>query len=367
MNIERLLRDFEARLAHLEAAVRDDVLDVLREAIARERRRLDPSVTVESERERRLAAEELREALEAIGRPADMEEGLTEALRQLARAAEPDEAAVAGLEPGMGFRVLAALGEDAPALRDTLLADARLPALAEARQPTAVADAEADGQPCPLGLPRPLRAWVALPLLQEGEVAGLLVAGRRAASPFTPDELQRAKPIAAAAAAVLTRGQRFAQLRRYASLLEQVVDLSQRVFGDDTPEAIGQALLESACRVGRYRAGMLVVQGARGPRVAAATGEGFGAAVGRDAPAELVPTTARRLGAERMLEVAEALGVMLPAQQTLLVPLVTVDAYAGCLVLLDPNGESPDDRLMEAFASRAAVAWRHAASRGFRG
>jgi hypothetical protein len=73
--------------------------------------------------------------------------------------------------------------------------------------------------------------------------------------------------------------------------------------------------------------------------------------------------TARRLGAARMLEVAEALGVVLPAQQSLLVPLVTVDAYVGCLVLLDPGGESPDDRLMEAFASRAAVAWRHAAAR----
>jgi hypothetical protein len=31
-------------------------------------------------------------------------------------------------------------------------------------------------------------------------------------------------------------------------------------------------------------------------------------------------------------------------------------------VLLDPNGESPDDRLLEAYASRAAAAWRHAAT-----
>jgi len=140
-----------------------------------------------------------------------------------------------------------------------------------------------------------------------------------------------------------------------------VVELAQRVFRGDSPDAVGQALLESACRVGAYRAGMLVVQGPRGPRVAAATGEGYGAAVGRAAPAELAPITARRLEAARVLDVAEALGVVLPAQQALLVPLVTVDAYVGCLVLLDPNGESPDDRLMEAFASRAATAWRYAA------
>jgi hypothetical protein len=366
MNIERLLRDVEGRLGGLDAPARESVLDALREAIARERRRLDPSATVETERERRLEAEEMREALEAIGRPAGMEEALVEALRQLSRVAEVDEAVVAGAEPGGAFRALATLGEDAAAVMDAVLADPRLQALAETRRPTGIGDAEAEGQPDPLGLARPLRAWVVLPLLQEGELAGLLVAGRRAASPFTPDDLQRAKPIAIAASAVLTRGQRHAQLRRYISLLEQVVELSQRVFRGDTPEAVGQALLEGACRVGRYRAGMLVAQSARGLRIAAATGEGFGAAVGRDAPAELAPTTARRLSAERMLEVAEALGVLLPAQQTLLVPLVTVDAYAGCLVLLDPNGDSPDDRLMEAFASRAAVVWRHSSAHAFR-
>ncbi len=62
-----------------------------------------------------------------------------------------------------------------------------------------------------------------------------------------------------------------------------------------------------------------------------------------------------------MLEVAEGLGTQLPAEQTHLVPLATPDAFVGCLVLADPTGESPDDRLMEAFASRAAAAWRHAA------
>jgi hypothetical protein len=360
MNVERLLRDLESRLPGLSLTARADVLDAVREALARERRRLDPSTTVESERERRLEAQEMREAVEAIGHPAAMEEALAEALRQVQRAAAADEAVVAALEPGAGFRVLACLGEDSPLLADAVLLDPRVPALAEARRPSSGGGSEAESVPDPLALARPLRAWMALPLLHEGEVAGLLLAGRRAPVSFDAEVLHRVKPIAAAAAAVLTRGQRHAQVRRYTAMLEQVVDLAQRVFRGDPPEAVGLAVLESACRVGRYRAGMLVVQGPGGPRVAAATGEGYGAAVGRLAPAELAPTTARRLGAARMLDVAEALGVVLPAEQTLLVPLVTVDAYVGCLVLLDPNGESADDRLMEAFASRAAVAWRHA-------
>jgi len=36
------------------------------------------------------------------------------------------------------------------------------------------------------------------------------------------------------------------------------------------------------------------------------------------------------------------------------------DGYVGCLALLDPNGESPDDRLLEAFGARTALAYRFA-------
>ena len=63
-----------------------------------------------------------------------------------------------------------------------------------------------------------------------------------------------------------------------------------------------------------------------------------------------------------MLDVAEALGMELPTEQTYLVPLVAPDAYVGCLALLDPNGESPDDRLIEAYGSahRARLPLRHA-------
>ena len=41
-------------------------------------------------------------------------------------------------------------------------------------------------------------------------------------------------------------------------------------------------------------------------------------------------------------------------------PLTTAEGCVGCLALLDPNGESPEDRLLEAYASRVAAAWRHA-------
>jgi hypothetical protein len=105
---------------------------------------------------------------------------------------------------------------------------------------------------------------------------------------------------------------------------------------------------------------LLVLETSRGPVVSATAGEAFAGALGRPAPAELVSSVACRLPAARVRDAAQALGVVLPAEQVFLVPLATPDGSVGCLALLDPNGESPEDRLLEAYASRVAAAWRHA-------
>jgi hypothetical protein len=360
LNIDRLLRDVEGRLAGHDERLRLEVMDVLREAIARERRALDPAFTVEAEREKRRHAEELRGALEAIHGSVRSGEALDEVLKQLARVVEADFAAVAAAEPGAPLRVLAARGADDAALAGVVLRDERLEAAREARRAVSVRDSDAEG---PIGLAGapPLRSWLALPLLLEGDVVGLLIAGRLAQDSFTEEETLRAKAVAFWAAAALRRAQLQEQVRRYATLLEQVVDVDQRVFRGDTAAALCPAILEGACRIGGYRGGMLVVQTPRGPVVAAASGEAFSGTLGLPAPPDLASTVARRLGPERMLDVGESLGVALPAGQVYLVPLATAEGWVGCLALLDPNGESPEDRLLEAYASRAAAAYSHAA------
>jgi putative methionine-R-sulfoxide reductase with GAF domain len=366
LNIDRLLRDVEGRLAAMAGAVghdeahRREVMDALREAVARERLRLDPETTVERERERRQHAEELRGALEAVHGSVRPEEALDEVLKQLGRVVHVDVVVVAVAEPGGGLRVAAVRGASPAGLVGSLLADPRLDAAREERQAVRVADAEAEGALGLAGAPA-LRSWVALPLLVEGDVVGLLVAGREALDTFTDDELLRAKAVAFWGGAALHRVQQLDQLRRYATLLEQVVDMGQRVFEGEGPDALSPAILDGACRIGGYRGGMLVLQTPRGPVVAATLGESLAGALGRPAPADLASTTTRRLPATRMLDVAEALGMELPAEQVYLVPLATPDGWVGCLALLDPNGESPEDRLLEAYASRAAAAWRHAA------
>ncbi len=359
MNIDRLLHDVDARLSDLGEGIRHEVADALREALARERRLLGPALTVETERERRLHAEELRQALEAIHRPTRLEDTLEEVLTQLGKVVELDYAAVAAREPGEAFRLLATRGAEEEDSGATVT-DARLVQVRESRRPVVVTEAEPEGRRLLPGSP-PLRAWVALPLLLEGDVVGLLMAGRVAGTVFSEEEVLRAKAVAFWAAAALRRGQLLEQVRRYAALLEQVVAVDQRVFDGAHPDAVAQATLQGACRIGNYRGGLLVLQTPRGPVVAATAGEGFAAAGSRPAPPDLCATTARRLTPERMLEVAETLGAELPIEQTYLVPLATPDAHIGCLVLPDPKGESPDDRLMEAYASRAAAAWRHAA------
>jgi hypothetical protein len=359
MNIDRLLHDVEDRLGGLDDGLRGEVAEALREALARERRRLGPGLTVETERERRFQAEELRQALEAIHRPTRLEEALEEVLTQLGRVVELDYSAVAAREPGEAFHILAARGAEEDH-SGAAVTDPRLEQVRESRHPLVVTGADDEGtRPLP-GSP-PLRTWAAIPLLLEGDVVGLLMAGRLAATAFSEEEIVRAKAVAFWAAAALRRGQLLEQVRRYAALLEQIVAVDQRVFDGATPDVVAQATLKGACRIGNYKGGLLVLQTPRGPVVAATEGESFAAAGSRPAPPDLCATTPRRLTPQRMLEVAETLGTELPAEQTYLVPLATPDAHVGCLVLPDPNGESPDDRLMEAYASRAAAAWRHAA------
>ncbi|MEE8218851.1 MAG: GAF domain-containing protein [Vicinamibacteria bacterium] len=360
MNVDRLLRDVEQRLPGLKEDLRQEVTEALREAIAREERHLGPTQTVETERERRRTAEELRQALEAIHRPTRLEETLEEVLTQLGRVITLDYAAVAAREPGDAFRVVAARGaEEEPS--GSVVTHPRLDEVRESRHPVIVADAEAAEITKPLPGAPSLKTWAALPLLLEGDVVGLLLAGRVAPPPFSEEEILRGKAVAFWAAAALRRGQLLEQVRRYAALLEQIVAVDQSVFDGAGPDAVAQDILQAACRVGGYGGGLLVLQTPKGPVVGATSGESFAGAGSRPAPPDLAATTSRRLPPERMLEVAEALGTELPAEQTYLVPLATPEAYVGCLVLPDPNGESPDDRLMEAFASRAAAAWRHAA------
>ncbi len=365
LNIDRILRDVEGRLAAMEGAafrdegVRHEIMDALREAIARERRGLDPSFTVEQERERRQNAEQLRSALEAVHGSVRPDEALDEVLKQLGRVVHADFSLVAVAEPGTGLRVAAVSGAEAAGLVGASLSDPRLDTAGEERQAVRVHDAEVEGPLALAGAP-PLRSWVALPLLLEGDVVGMLVAGRQAFDTFTDEDLLRAKAVAFWAAAALRRVQLQEQVRRYATLLEQIVELDQRVFGGEGPDALSPAILEGACKVGGYRGGMLVLQTPRGPVVAASSGEALTGAAGRAAPADLASAAARRLSAARMLDVAESLGMELPAEQVYLVPLATPEGWLGCFALLDPNGESPEDRLLEAYALRAAAAWRHA-------
>jgi hypothetical protein len=325
-----------------------------------ERLRHDVEGTIERERERRRIAEELRGALEAVHGSVRPEDALDEVLRQLGSIAHADVGLVAVAEAWGALRVAAVHGAETRGLVDTLLADPRLEAAREGRQAVRVADTEPAGTLVLAGAPA-LRSWVALPLLLENEAAGLLVAGRTAIDAFTDDELPLVEAVAIWAAAALRRVRQFEHLRRYATLLEQVVDLDQRVFHGEGPDVLCPAILDGACRIGGYHGGLFVLQTPRGPVVAATSGEAFAGALRRPAPADLASAATRRLPAARMLDVAEALGVELPAEQVFLVPLATDDGWVGCLTLLDPNGESPEDRLVEAYASRAAAAWRHAA------
>lgn len=149
-------------------------------------------------------------------------------------------------------------------------------------------------------------------------------------------------------------------LRRYAALMEQAVAVGQAAFEGADVEKVAHLTLEGASRVGNYQAGAFVVLTPEGPMIAATLGE-FAGIEGRRAPVEMMATQVTRLAPDRLRALGHALGLALPAFELYLVPVASPGSYVGTLALLDTDGESPDDRLMESYASRVAMAHLHAA------
>jgi hypothetical protein len=360
MNTERLLREIDRRLAGLPEDARAETLDAVREEIGRERRRVDPGTTVETERERRLEAETLREVLEAINRQARLEDTLQEVLKQLGRTVIFDSCSVALAEPTGVFRILAARGfSDPSVVVGRTFRDEISDAMLAHPQTVTVTDVQTEERFARIEGTEPIRSWAGLPLHVEGEVIGLLSLDRHRVEPFGDEDLHRAKAVAFSAAAAIRKAQLLEQVRRYATLLECAVEVDQAVFTGKGPAVVARQVVDSALRVGRHRGGLLVIGGPEGPKVAAAS-RPLESLVGRSAPAELDGPSTRRLEREHAARVAQALGMEVPADEMILVPLATSDRHVGTLVLFDADGESADDRLMESFASRAAAAYLYA-------
>jgi GAF domain-containing protein len=358
MNIERLLREVEKRLPHLSDADRSEVVDAVREEIARERRRIDLGGTVEVERERRQEAETLREILEAINRQASLDETIGEVLKQLSRIVVFDSCSVALLEGDGRFRIIAGRGfEDEPAVVGLTFKDDISDILRNSTSPLSVDDMAEDERFERIAGTPGIRSWAGIPLLVEGDVIGLLCLDRRQVAPFDEEELHRAKAVAFSAAAAIRRAQLHEKVRRYATLMERVVQVDQAVFAGRPPEDIADLILEGALRVGEYPGGLLVLGGALGPRIAASRGGSLER--GAPAPAAIVARESQRLDGAQMASLAGGEGL---TESLYLVPLASADTHLGNLVLFDTNGPTADDLLMEAYASRAAAALRHATS-----
>jgi GAF domain len=362
MDMERLLREVEKRLGGLDEPHRAEAIDAMREEIARERRRKTLSFTVEAERERRVEAETLKDVLEAITRQARLEDTIEEVLKQLARIVSFDSCSLALADTEGRFRIIAARGFSDPSkIIGVTFRDPVSDAIRENRWPMPLTDVRNDDRFVKVEGTESIRSWAGIPLLVEGEVIGLLSLDRYRVDPFGEEDLHRAKAVVFSAAAAIRKAQLLEQIRRYAALLERVVAVDQAVFAGDPVSAVGRVLLEGALSLAESPGGLLVVAGPNGSRVAAARGEVFDGAEDRPAPPELSAVATTRLGAVWVSGVGAALGLSLPDQGMLLVPLPGPRGPVGTLVLLDPPSGTHDDRLVEAYASRAVTAYLHAA------
>jgi hypothetical protein len=363
MDIERLLREVEKRLGGLDEAHRAEAVDAMREEITRERRRMTLSFTVEAERERRVEAETIKDVLEAINRQARLEDTIEEVLKQLARIVTFDSCSLALADTEGRFRIIAARGAfpDPAKIIGVTFRDPVSDAIRENRWPMPIADVRTDDRFVKVDGRESIRSWAGIPLLVEGDVIGLLSLDRYRVDPFGEEDLHRAKAVVFSAAAAIRKAQLLEQIRRYAALMERVVAVDQSVFAGDPPAAVGRVLLEGALSLAESPGGLLVLADADGGRVVATRGEAFDGAEGRSAPPELSAASTTRLGTSWVAGVAAYLGLTLPEQGMLLVPLQGPRGLVGTLALLDAPSGTPDDRLVEAYASRAITAYLHAA------
>jgi GAF domain-containing protein len=360
MNTERLLREVEKRLAHLAETDRAEALDAVREELARERRRDSPHATVETERERRVEAETLREILEAINRQASLDQTIEEVLKQLARIVVFDSCSIGLLDPGGSFRILASRGfSDETRVKGLTFQSPLHEALRHGRSALALADVTTDPRFTQVEGAESIRSWAGIPLLVEGDVIGVLCLDRHQVQPFEDEDLHRAKAVAFSAAAAIRKAQLLEKVRRYAALMERVVQVDEAVFAGRDLADLARVILDGALRIGAYAGGVMVLEDVGGARIAARSD---GAASDHSVPPALLTRLARRLDSAESGALGPSVG--LENQPLFLVPLATPDVHVGTLVLADPDGESPDDRLMEAYASRAAAAWVHAARQG---
>jgi GAF domain-containing protein len=338
--------------------------DAVRESFARERRWSQLTLTVETERERRQEAEAMRAVLEGIVHQARFEETIEEVLKQLARIVTFDSCSLALIEPGGRFRIVAARGFEEPArLIGLHYKDALSDAIRSEHQALALADVLEDERYQPLEPNPEVRSWAGIPLLVEGEVIGLIALDRRRVEPFDEEELHRAKAVAFSAAAAIRKARLLDQVQRYASLQEWLVSLYEEVLDGKPADLIGQHVLEGALRMG-YAGGAIVGHAGNGrATVVAALGEGFDGASGHAAPKALLESAARRIDLAEAPALGAEIGAKLEAEALYLVPIATPDERLGSLILLDPGGETASDALTEAYASRAALAWRHALHR----
>jgi len=364
MDVERLVRSIEARLPKLSEADRAEVADAVRESFARERRWSQLTLTVETERERRQEAEAMRAVLEGIVHQARFEETIEEVLKQLARIVTFDSCSLALTEPGGRFRIVAARGfEESARLIGLRYRDALSDAIRSEHQSLALADVLEDGRYEPLEPGSEVRSWAGIPLLVEGEVIGLISMDRRRVEPFDDEELHRARAVAFSAAAAIRKARLLDQVQRYASLQEWLVSLYEEVLEGRAANLVGQHVLEGALRMG-YAGGAIIGHAPEGQAVVvAAIGEGFDGAAGHAAPVALLEEVSRRVDAAEAPAMGESIGAKLAAEALYLVPIATPEDRLGSLLLLDPAGETASDALTEAYASRAALAWRHALNR----
>ena len=208
------LRDADGTLTHI-LLVRQDITRRKQAELA--------------EREQRQRAEVLSETAALLTRTLDLDHIFDHILAQAARVV-PYDAGHFGILEGDRLRIVRTLGYaryggDEAVLATSLPVDelANLRTIVSARQPVLIPDIHADPSWVHLAEPRPLRAYLGVPLVVHDEVLGVLSLYSETPGFFTQERVHLLQALADQAAQALRNAQLYQSVREHAATLEDRV------------------------------------------------------------------------------------------------------------------------------------------------
>ncbi len=219
----------------------------------------------DEERRSRLTAETLRDAAAAVNSTLELHPVLNQILTQLQKVVHLDSASLILID-NQEFHFAAIHGSAFPEkLLNTsrnLAEDPLVAAVVQQKETIILPDAMQDERFQKSGFTRSMRGWMGIPLMERGELIGLLSIASQEPNAYTEEDARLALAFANQAAAAVTNARLFQSEKKQRSLAEALREISLALSTSLNTDAILSILLDQTRSVVPYdTASVLMVEG----------------------------------------------------------------------------------------------------------